>query len=67
QTLLPMLRDHPEMAPLLGYKARQRVVERYNLSHNLAQLEALYHSLLCTAQPHWLPLRQQAQPISLEA
>ncbi|TAF50626.1 MAG: glycosyltransferase family 1 protein [Oscillatoriales cyanobacterium] len=46
QTLLPLLRDHPEMAGILGYKARQRVLERYRLDSNVSQLEALYARLL---------------------
>jgi glycosyltransferase involved in cell wall biosynthesis len=45
QTLLPLFRDHPEMTQLLGRKARQRVMERYILSQNISQVEALYHSL----------------------
>lgn len=45
RTLLPMLRDHPDIAALLGQKARQRVLERYTLSRNISQLEALYADL----------------------
>lgn len=41
-TLLPLLIDIPEMAQLLGHKARQRVLERYSLLHNLDQLEQFY-------------------------
>ena len=40
--LLPLFRDHPEMASLLGNKARQRVIERYTLHQNLTKLEHLY-------------------------
>ncbi len=40
--LLPLFRDHPEMASLLGNKARQRVIERYTLHQNLSKLEHLY-------------------------
>ena len=40
--LLPLFRDHPEMATLLGNKARQRVLERYTLHQNLTKLEHLY-------------------------
>jgi glycosyltransferase involved in cell wall biosynthesis len=46
QTLLPLFYDHPEMAPLLGQKARQRVLERYTLSRNITHLESLYEELL---------------------
>ncbi|WP_026785371.1 MULTISPECIES: glycosyltransferase family 4 protein [Planktothrix] len=46
RTLLPLLRDHPEMIPLVGQKARQRVLERYTLSQNITQLEHLYRDLL---------------------
>jgi glycosyltransferase involved in cell wall biosynthesis len=42
RTLLPLFRDHPEMTSLLGYKARQRVLERYTLSKNISQVEDLY-------------------------
>jgi glycosyltransferase involved in cell wall biosynthesis len=45
QTILPILRDHPEMARLLGQKARQRVLERYTLTKNVAQVEAIYQEL----------------------
>ena len=40
--LLPLFRDHPEMASLLGNKARQRVLEKYTLHQNLNKLEHLY-------------------------
>lgn len=40
--LLPLFRDHPEMASLLGNKARQRVLEKYTLHQNLTKLEQLY-------------------------
>jgi glycosyltransferase involved in cell wall biosynthesis len=46
QTLLPLFRDHVELAALLGQKARQRVLERYTLSGNISQLERLYESVL---------------------
>lgn len=46
QTLLPLFRDHPELTTLLGQKARQRVLERYSLSLNISQLEALYQQTL---------------------
>ncbi|MEM7649035.1 MAG: glycosyltransferase family 4 protein [Cyanobacteria bacterium P01_A01_bin.70] len=45
QTILPIFRDHPEMTRLLGQKARQRVLERYTLTKNVSQVEAIYHEL----------------------
>ncbi|MGK7945203.1 MAG: glycosyltransferase family 4 protein [Microcystaceae cyanobacterium] len=45
KTLLPMLRDHPDITQLLGQKARQRVLERYTLSQNITCLEQLYKQL----------------------
>jgi glycosyltransferase involved in cell wall biosynthesis len=50
QTLLPLFQDHPEMANLLGYKARQRVLERYTLNKNISRLEDLYGELLSQAK-----------------
>ncbi|HEY9850128.1 MAG TPA: glycosyltransferase family 4 protein [Leptolyngbyaceae cyanobacterium] len=46
QTFLPLLRDHPEFTARLGQKARARVVERYTLRRNIAQLEKLYDQVL---------------------
>ena len=43
--LLPLFRDQPEMASLLGNKARQRVLERYTLHQNLTKLEHLYSEI----------------------
>jgi glycosyltransferase involved in cell wall biosynthesis len=45
-TLLPLFQDHPELTMLLGQKARQRVLERYTLGHNITQLERLYDQVL---------------------
>ena len=42
RTLLPLFVEHPELVQLLGHKARQRVLERYSLRHNLDQLEQFY-------------------------
>ncbi|WP_035985687.1 glycosyltransferase family 4 protein [Leptolyngbya sp. KIOST-1] len=42
QTILPILRDHPEITQLLGHKARERVLQRYTLRDNISALEALY-------------------------
>lgn len=46
RALLPQLRDHVSWTRMLGQKARQRVEERYTLSHNISQVEALYEELL---------------------
>ncbi|NJO39638.1 MAG: glycosyltransferase family 4 protein [Cyanobacteria bacterium CRU_2_1] len=46
QTLLPLFHDHPELTTVLGRKARQRALDRYTLSHNITQLEELYHQVL---------------------
>lgn len=46
QTLLPVLCEQPELLTLLGQKARLRVLERYNLKHNIDQLEQLYHQVV---------------------
>ncbi|MBV5260249.1 glycosyltransferase family 4 protein [Synechococcus moorigangaii CMS01] len=45
KTLLPLLRDQPELATILGHKARQRVLERYTLTNNITQLERTYAAL----------------------
>jgi glycosyltransferase involved in cell wall biosynthesis len=42
QTILPILRDHPEITQLLGRKARERVLQRYTLRDNISALEGLY-------------------------
>lgn len=42
QTLLPLFLDHPEMSGILGQKARNRVLERYDLGQNIKALEELY-------------------------
>ncbi len=46
KTLLPLFREHPDIAALLGKKARTRVLERYTLSKNITLLEQLYGTLL---------------------
>lgn len=46
QTLLPLFQDHPELAPMLGKKARQRVLDRYTLNYNITCLEQLYGQVL---------------------
>jgi glycosyltransferase involved in cell wall biosynthesis len=53
QTILPLLRNQPEFAAVLGQKARDRVLERYTLSNNITHVEALYESIL--SQPR-LPI-----------
>lgn len=56
KTLLPLFRDQPELARLLGHKARQRVLERYTLNSNIAALEALYQNLCGELPPqHFYP------------
>ncbi|MEB3312561.1 MAG: glycosyltransferase family 4 protein [Cyanobacteriota bacterium] len=45
QTILPILRDHPEITQLLGRKARDRVLQRYTLTANISELEAIYHQV----------------------
>lgn len=42
QTILPILRDHPEITHMLGRKARERVLYRYTLGANVSCLESLY-------------------------
>lgn len=46
RTLLPLFQDHPELAPILGKKARQRVLEKYTLNYNITCLERLYDQVL---------------------
>ncbi|MGF1602923.1 MAG: glycosyltransferase family 4 protein [Thermosynechococcaceae cyanobacterium] len=58
QTLLPMLIDHPEIIKILGQKARQRVLERYNLAQNLNQLEQFYSELFQRPSP---PVKSKAR------
>jgi glycosyltransferase involved in cell wall biosynthesis len=50
QTLLPLFREHPDIATLLGKKARSRVLERYTLSQNITLLEQLYLTTVAPAQ-----------------
>jgi len=45
-TLLPLFVDHPEIAKIIGLKARQRVLERYTLVKNIDSLEALYEQTM---------------------
>jgi glycosyltransferase involved in cell wall biosynthesis len=44
--ILPLFRNLPELAVILGQKARQRVLERYTLSRNITHLEDLYAQVL---------------------
>ncbi|YAI81644.1 MAG: glycosyltransferase family 4 protein [cyanobacterium endosymbiont of Rhopalodia sterrenbergii] len=46
KTLLPLFQDHPDITQLLGKKARQRVLEKYNLSDNIIHLEQVYSQML---------------------
>jgi glycosyltransferase involved in cell wall biosynthesis len=48
QTILPIFRDHPEITQLLGRKARDRVLQRYTLTANISELEAIYHQVKAT-------------------
>lgn len=43
---LSMLRDHPDFVESLKHKARQRVLERYQLERNISAVENVYHSLI---------------------
>lgn len=45
QTILPILRDHPEITQLLGHKARERVLQRYTLKDNISALETMYNQV----------------------
>ena len=46
KTLLPVLRDNPDLIDTLKKKSRQRVIERYTLNDNIQQLEELYNRIL---------------------
>jgi glycosyltransferase involved in cell wall biosynthesis len=45
-TLLRLFIDQPELAKLIGAKARQRVLDRYTLTKNIDQLEVLYEQTM---------------------
>jgi len=45
-TLLPLFVEHPEMAKIIGIKARQRVLDRYTLIKNIDRLEVLYEQTM---------------------
>lgn len=60
QTILPLLRDHPEMISILSSKARQRVLDRYTLSTNITQLENLYARIV-PAKAKYSTLQQVSQ------
>ena len=51
KTLLPLFKDQPELAKLMGQKARQRVLERYTLSRNITHLQHMYEQVLRIPQP----------------
>ncbi|MGD1854722.1 MAG: glycosyltransferase family 4 protein [Leptolyngbyaceae cyanobacterium] len=55
QTILPLLRDHPEMLSILSSKARQRVLDRYTLSKNITQLENLYAQMVPSKARYSVP------------
>jgi glycosyltransferase involved in cell wall biosynthesis len=50
--LLPLFKDHPEMAQLLGEKARKRVLQRYALSDNIGKLQELYADVIGAREFH---------------
>lgn len=43
---LQLLHEHPDFVALLKQKARQRVVETYELEHNITAVENVYHKLI---------------------
>ncbi|EKV03801.1 glycosyltransferase [Leptolyngbya sp. PCC 7375] len=55
QTILPLLRNHPEMLSILSSKARQRVLDRYTLSKNITQLENLYARMVPSKARYYIP------------
>jgi glycosyltransferase involved in cell wall biosynthesis len=55
QTLLPLFINHPELASLMGQKARQRVLNRYSLKANIDQLERFYEQVLGTPKLSLVP------------
>ncbi len=46
RTLLPLLRDQPLLTQELGLRARERVMERYQIMANIDALEQLYETLI---------------------
>lgn len=54
-TILPLLRNHPEMLSILSSKARQRVLDRYTLSKNITQLENLYAQMVPSKARYYIP------------
>jgi glycosyltransferase involved in cell wall biosynthesis len=46
KSLLPFLRDQPEITGVLGKKARERVEEKYTLDKNIDRLQEVYQELL---------------------
>ncbi|MGB3238399.1 MAG: glycosyltransferase family 4 protein [Geitlerinemataceae cyanobacterium] len=60
QTLLPLFCEQPELTGLLGYKARQRVLERYTLSKNITELEELYDRVV----QRFVPVTNQQSTIN---
>lgn len=51
QTLLPLFQQHPELIPILGQKARQRVLDRYSLQRNIDRLEVFYRDVINGGSP----------------
>ncbi len=50
QTLLPLFQDQPELTPILGSKARARVLDRYTLTSNITALEKLYTQMWASSR-----------------
>jgi glycosyltransferase involved in cell wall biosynthesis len=51
KALLPLFRDRPEIAQLLGQKARERALARYTLGDNITSVEELYARILKFDRP----------------
>ena len=45
KTIIPILIDHPSFTKDLGFRARDRVLERYTIAKNIDSLERVYMEL----------------------
>ncbi len=66
KSLLPQLRDHASWTNELGKNARQRVEDRYALSHNIANVMELYQELIplpTPTKPHTLDYFSRARTL----
>tara|TARA_B100000212_G_scaffold314707_1_gene268425 strand:- start:218 stop:637 length:420 start_codon:yes stop_codon:yes gene_type:complete len=45
KTIIPLLQNHPDFTKILGYKARERVLERYTIEKNIDNLERVYSKI----------------------